>query len=44
METRENEKYQVQFSNTERLKNSSIISMQNYLNYEERNAKRRKFG
>ena len=44
METRENEKYQVQFSNTERLKNSSIISMQNYLNDEERNERRRNFG
>ena len=40
MKTRENEKYKVQFSNTERLKNS----MQNYLNDEERNAKIRKFG
>ena len=44
METRENEKYKVQFSNTERLKQSSIISMQNYLNDEEKDAKRRKFG
>ena len=36
METRKNEKYVVNFAHTERLKNSSVISMQNYLNNEEK--------
>ena len=44
METRDNEKFQVNFSNTERLKNSSIPCMQNYLNTDEKQAKRRKYG
>ena len=36
METRKHEKYLVQHANTERLKNSSIIFMQNMLNEHER--------
>ena len=32
MQTRNNEKYEVMFANTNRLKNSSIITMQNMLN------------
>ena len=32
METRAIEKYEVQFANTDRMKNSSIITMQNLLN------------
>ena len=32
MQTRNPEKYKVQFANTDRLKNSSIIYMQNLLN------------
>ena len=32
METREDNKFKVNFANTDRLKNSSIISMQNMLN------------
>ena len=35
MVTRDNEKYRVQFANTERLKNSSIIYMQGLLNQNE---------
>ena len=35
METRKGEKYLVQHTNTERLKNSSIIDMQNLLNNHE---------
>ena len=41
MTTREGEKYHVNFSNTERLKNSSIQTMQTYLNND---AKRRRYG
>ena len=37
MKTRENNKYKVKFANTVRLKNSSIISMQNLLNEDSRN-------
>ena len=36
METRENEKFKVTFANTERMKTSSIISMQNMLNENEK--------
>ena len=36
METRKNDKYVVNFAHKERLKNSSVISMQNYLNNEEK--------
>ena len=32
MKTRVNDKYKVQFANTDRLKNSSIITMQKMLN------------
>ena len=35
MQTRNNEKYEVMFANTNRLKNSSIITMQNMLNNNE---------
>ena len=35
MTTRDQEKYMVHFANTERLKNSSIIYMQNLLNENE---------
>ena len=35
METRETPKYKVNFANTDRMKNSSIIAMQNMLNEEE---------
>ena len=35
METRKDEKYKVQFANTERLKNSAVIYMQNLLNENE---------
>ena len=40
METRYYEKYSVQFANTERLKKSSIVSMQRCLNEEEHQRKR----
>ena len=36
MKTRAVEKYRVQHANTERLKNSSIITMQKVINYEAR--------
>ena len=39
METRDQEKYTVQFANTNRLKNSSIVTMQNYLNEDEKRRK-----
>ena len=32
MKTRDNDKYKVMFANTDRLKNSSVIMMQNLLN------------
>ena len=46
MKTRKNEKFQVKFANTNRLKNSSIPSMQKYLNEDEQtsNSKKRKCG
>ena len=44
MKTRECEKFQVQFSNTDRLKKSSIPSMQSYLNEEDKLIKTRKYG
>ena len=37
MKTRKNEKYRVEFANTNRYKNSSIISMQNMLNEDAKN-------
>ena len=37
MKTRKNEKYKVEFANTQRLKNASIITMQNLLNENEEN-------
>ena len=40
METRNCEKFNVQFANTERLKKSSIVSMQRCLNEEEKQRKR----
>ena len=39
METRENLKYKVNFANTDRLKTSSIIAIQNMLNEEEKSNK-----
>ena len=39
METRENNKYKVKFANTDRLRNSSVISMQNLLNEDSRDDK-----
>ena len=44
MQTRDCDKFEVMFSNTERLKHSSIPSMQTYLNVDERQAKKRKYG
>ena len=44
METRETDKYQVEFANTKRLKTSSIPSMQNFLNEDAKNTKKRKCG
>ena len=47
METRVQEKYAVQFTNTNRLKNSSMVTMQNYLNEDEEDKKhngKTKFG
>ena len=44
MKTRGNEKYDVTFANTERLKNSSIITMQNMLNTDYENNKTRNCG
>ena len=40
MEKRNHEKYKIKFANTERLKNSSIITMQKMLNTDEQNRKR----
>jgi hypothetical protein len=36
MDTRNDEKYKVQFANTDRLKNSAIVYMQNLLNENEK--------
>ena len=44
METRKHENFQVNFANTERLKKSSIISMQNLLNIDFNENKKRKWG
>ena len=44
METRNQEKYKVQFANTKRLKDSSIINMQNILNQEDREHRKRNLG
>ena len=44
MKTRGNEKYDVTFANTGRLKNSSIIMMQNMLNTDHQNNKTRNCG
>ena len=44
MKTRINEKYEVQFANTERLKTGSVIAMQNYLNEDERQNTNRNCG
>jgi hypothetical protein len=44
MKTRKYEHYQVDFANTERLKKSSIISMQTQLNEDFRQSKKRKCG
>ena len=39
METRDEEKFAVKFANTKRFKTSSIITMQNYLNEDEKRRK-----
>ena len=39
METKDQEKYTVRFANKNRLKNSSIVTMQNYLNEDEKRRK-----
>ena len=44
MKPRINEKYEVQFANTERLKTGSVIAMQNYLNEDERQNTNRNCG
>ena len=44
MKTRDQEKYFVQFANTKRLKTGSIIRMQNYLNYDDRQNRIRNCG
>ena len=44
METRKNENFKVNFANTERLKKSSIISMQNWLKIDFNENKKRKWG
>ena len=44
MKTRGNEKYDVTFANTGRLKNSSIITVQNMLNTDYENNKTRNCG
>ena len=42
IETRHQDKYKVNFANTDRLKNSSIISMQNLLNHDDAKDRKRK--
>ena len=44
MKTRNQEKYKVQFANTKRLKDSSVINMQNILNQEDRRNRKRNLG
>ena len=44
METRKNENFKMNFANTERLKKSSIISMQKLLNTDFNENKKRKWG
>ena len=44
MKTRNQEKYKVQFANTKRLKDSSVINMQNILNQEDRQNRKRHLG
>ena len=44
MKTRDQEKYFVQFANTKRLKTGSIISMQNYLNEDNKQNRTRNCG
>ena len=44
MKTRNTNEYNVNFANTERLKKGSIITMQNYLNDDAKQNKRRRIG
>ena len=44
MKTRNEEKYTVKFANTKRLKTGSVITMQNYLNEDERQNRKRNCG
>ena len=44
MKTRNNEVYDVNYANTERLKKGSVITMQNYLNDEEADIRKRNVG
>ena len=44
LNTRKTEKYEVNFAKTERLKKGSIITMQTYLNHEEKEIRKRNFG
>ena len=44
MKIRKSEKYKVNFANTERLKNGSVIMMQNYLNEDDKQNKTRNCG
>ena len=44
MKIRQSEKYKVNFANTERLKNGSVIMMQNYLNEDDKQNKTRNCG
>ena len=39
MKTRESNKYKVKFANTDRMKNASVITMQNLLNEDSRDDK-----
>jgi hypothetical protein len=44
MKIRQSEKCNVSFANTERLKNGSVIMMQNYLNEDDKQSKTRNCG
>ena len=44
MKTRKTEMYNVQFANTERLKKASVITMQNYLNDDANETRKRNIG
>ena len=44
MQIRQSDKYKVDFANTERLRNGSIITMQNYLNEDNMQKIKRNYG